>query len=526
MNRYTSFLTFGIVSACGGGVEYSKPTRLSAEIASNPGEVTFGDIVKLYSVTTSVEILNAGSGTLEIYDTELKVNEQHIDVFTIEGLDDLETIASGETATLDVTFSPTEYTNYNARLDIESNSGLDYDGDGEETEWDAAAYHFLEIPLTGAGVKGSTPDISVPEALDFSDPKSGGDVEAGDEVIQTLTIKNTGDGTLTLIDATIPSGPFSLVYDLTDRTIAEGSEFSAPIKYAPTSADDEGSTRITIISSDPDESLVSVRLVGNGNYLRPVANIDCEALDNNTPPRTVTLNPLGSEDPEDIEDLHPLTYDWELIAKPYLSRTSLRNPTEQFPELFLDVAGDYEVGLIVTDWNGIQSEQATCEVTIEPENDILYVAMSWDTSNSDLDLHMVPEDEEMWSCNDASWCNPDADWNGEGEGWGSPIYALDNTSGYGPENINVKNPGAYRYNIRVHYWADRGGGESIVTVSIYILGVKVELEAPIQTRMNSRQRWDVGHVQFFETEEGGELAGVFVPSDTDPYDTTGSCDEC
>jgi len=524
MNRYTSILTVGIVSACGGGVEYSKPTRLAAEIAATPGEVAFGEVVKLYSVTTSVEILNAGSGSLEIYGAELKVNEQHIDSFTIEGLDGLETIGSGETASLDVTFSPTEYTNYNARLDIESNSGFDYEDNGEESEWDAAAYHFLEIPLTGSGVKGSTPDISVPEALDFSDPETGGDVSAGDEVIQTLTIQNTGDGTLTLFDATIPSGPFSLVYELADRTIAEGSEFSAPIKYAPTSADEGGSTEITIFSSDPDEPMVTVRLVGNGNYLRPIANIDCEALENNTPPRTVTLNPIGSEDPEDIEDLHPLNYDWELIAKPDLSRTSLRNPTEQFPELFLDVAGNYVVGLIVTDWNGIRSEQAICDVMIEPDSDMLYVAMSWDTSNSDLDLHMVPEDEEMWGCNDASWCNPDADWNDEGEGWGTPIYALDNTSGYGPENINVKNPSAYQYNIRVHYWADRGGGESLVSVSIYILGVKVDVTPT--ARMNSRQRWDVGHVQFYETEESGELTGVFVPSGEDPYATTGSCDEC
>ena len=238
----------------------------------------------------------------------------------------------------------------------------------------------------------------------------------------------------------------------------------------------------------------------------------------------VLLDAVDTEDATETNAICTVPHGWELIAKPDLSRTSLRNPTEQFPELFLDVAGNYVVGLIVTDWNGIRSEQAICDVMIEPDSDMLYVAMSWDTSNSDLDLHMVPEDEEMWGCNDASWCNPDADWNDEGEGWGTPIYALDNTSGYGPENINVKNPSAYQYNIRVHYWADRGGGESLVSVSIYILGVKVDVTPT--ARMNSRQRWDVGHVQFYETEESGELTGVFVPSGEDPYATTGSCDEC
>ena len=519
MKRYAPLLSFGLLYACT-GVEYSKPTRLSAEIVADPGEINFGDITKLYSVSSSVEIVNAGSGSLEIYGAELKVNERYIDTFQIDGIDDLETIPSGGSANLEVTFNPMEYTNYTARLDIESNSGFDYEDRGEESEWDAAEFHFLEIPILGSGVKGSTPDISVPEALDFTDPDDGGDVAPGDEVTRTLTIQNTGDGTLEITRASIPSGPFSLVYELEGRSIAQGSEFSAPIIYAPTE-DDAGSTSITIESTDPDESSVSVRLIGNGNYERPIAVIDCEALDNNTPPRTVTLNPLGSDDPEDVLDLHPLTYEWELIESPPISRTSIRNPTEQFPELFLDVAGAYEVGLTVTDWNGIRSSQETCEVMIEPDQKQLYVAMSWDTSNSDLDLHLVPEDEEMWGCNDASWCNPDADWMDDGEGWGDPVYALDNTSGYGPENINVKNPGPYRYNVIVHYWADRGGGESVVNMSVYIRGDEWDVDP---ARLTSGQRWNVGHIQMYEDEEGN-LSGVFVPSGTEPYSEGGSCDD-
>ena len=175
------------------------------------------------------------------------------------------------------------------------------------------------------------------------------------------------------------------------------------------------------------------------------------------------------------------------------------------------------MGLIVTDWNGIKSEQTTCLVDIEPDED-LYVAMSWDTANTDLDLHMIPEGESMWGCNDCSWCNPDPDWFAA---WGNPVYALDNTSGYGPENINVDNPGPFQYDIKAHYWADRGGGATRVTISVYILG---ELTTTITKTMTSRQQWDVGHVSFVETADG-VLSGVFVDSDTEPFSASGSCVE-
>ena len=164
MTRITPLLAAGLLCACTGGVEYGKPTRLSAEISAAPGTIDFGDVVSLYSITSKVEILNSGSGFLQIYGAELKVNERYIDTFTVEGLDALDRIPSGGSASIDVTFSPTEYTNYNARLDIESNSGFDYDDNGDDGDWDTEDHHFLEVPIIGAGVKGSTPDISVPGA--------------------------------------------------------------------------------------------------------------------------------------------------------------------------------------------------------------------------------------------------------------------------------------------------------------------------------------------------------------------------
>ncbi len=488
MRALFTFTTLGLV-ACSGGIETAFK-RLSPEIASAPGDVDFGEVVTLYPVTQTVQLLNTGSGALDIYGYELKVNERHADIFTVSGLDEIESLGSGEGVEFEVTFLPAEYTSYKARLDIESNSDFDHEGYGEESEWDSEDHHFLQIDIVGEGIKGSTPDIDVPAVVDF------GDVTPGDTSTETVLIRNAGDGALNIVSATLPEGPFSLRFPLESVTIAAGEAYPAPVEFAPTLDDDGGAVELVITSTDPDEREVSVRLAGNGNYDRPIADIDCDALSSNPPPRTVVLDGRGSTAPEDPLGLYPLTYAWELLSRPELSRTSIRNPGEETPELFLDVAGTYEVALTVTDHNGISSEQTVCEAEIVPDEE-LYVALSWDTTGSDLDLHMVPEGEVMWGCMDCFWCEPNPDWPSD---WGVPIYALDNTTGYGPENINVAFPGARKYYIRTHYYANHGGGETRATVSIYVHGELIETLTT--TLPSSGRRWNIGYVEFAEDGTG------------------------
>ena len=60
-----------------------------------------------------------------------------------------------------------------------------------------------------------------------------------------------------------------------------------------------------------------------------------------------------------------------------------------------------------------------------------------------------------------------------------------------------------------------------MTISIYIDG---DLDQTLTTTMSSRDRWDVGYVSFTEDAEG-DMMGVFVEDDSEPYRHIGSCDE-
>ena len=65
MKTIAPLLAIGLL-ACTGGVETSFK-RLTPEIASAPGDVDFGGVVKLYPITKTVQLLNTGAGTLDVF---------------------------------------------------------------------------------------------------------------------------------------------------------------------------------------------------------------------------------------------------------------------------------------------------------------------------------------------------------------------------------------------------------------------------------------------------------------------------
>ena len=96
MRAHNLLLFVPLMAAC--GEPDTKIVALSPEIVVAPGEVDFGPIVKLYSVSTDVQILNTGRGALDIESIELEVAGGYSDVFTVEVDEELGRIGPGGAA--------------------------------------------------------------------------------------------------------------------------------------------------------------------------------------------------------------------------------------------------------------------------------------------------------------------------------------------------------------------------------------------------------------------------------------------
>jgi hypothetical protein len=221
-----------------------------------------------------------------------------------------------------------------------------------------------------------------------------------------------------------------------------------------------------------------------------------------------------------------LTYKWTVLKQPpgavgyafFPSDAAAKvtygttTNTPNGPKVQLNVVGVYTFRLEVKDSDGKDGcGPADFTVQVIPDTG-LHVELLWDTpgdtnktdtgpsAGADLDLHFAhPDAEKANLCtNPLTLCNGkpcacqydedndgspdpwfaklfDCYWFESQPAWGSstspsddPFLALDDTDGWGPENLNMAAPENVLYRIGVHYWDDKGYGDSTATVNIWI----------------------------------------------------------
>lgn len=206
----------------------------------------------------------------------------------------------------------------------------------------------------------------------------------------------------------------------------------------------------------------------------------------------------------------------------------------------INIAGEYVFELEVTDDAGNKScQKAVLSLPVIPDEDI-HVELLWDTpddldkkdtgmgAGADLDLHFAhskssdtkickdpPEmcgaqpcyclgdldkdgkvDPFFHSLYDCFWFNADPNWGSTDPSIDdNPGLDLDDTDGWGPENLNLKNAenGAI-YTVGVHYWDAHGYGDSVATVRIYVLGQLVG--EYISTTLSQCDMWWVKQIEW------------------------------
>lgn len=429
-------------------------TGLVPEIVVTEDAVDFGDVPVLTTATHDVVVSNGGRAPL---DATISVDGDAYgaDVTTLS-------LGADEDAIVTVSFTPTTYLPYTGTLSIVSN-------DLETAR--------IDLPLTGNGVPAPTPDISItPQVLDF------GPLAPPGQSTLYFTIANVGDAPLHLgVVGQEGSGAFQLLTDPSDQEIAPDGQLPVIVAYQPSSEDGDNGT-LTIASDDPDEGSVVVQLLGNGggDAAYPIAVVACP--DQVDPPVIVALDGTASTDPNGHL---PLTYAWTIAARPTGSQASLTEdaiPTTQF---FADLAGDYDVTLSVTNALGVRSAPARCRIAAVPA-DLIHVELVWDGPRSDLDLHLAESGSALFERpGDCNWCN-------RSPAWGASLD-LDDRSGLGPENINVREPANGAYDVAVHYFDDNGDGSVIATVRVWTYGV---LASERSHRVERNEVWNVGRVNW------------------------------
>ncbi len=202
------------------------------------------------------------------------------------------------------------------------------------------------------------------------------------------------------------------------------------------------------------------------------------------------------------------------------------------PIVWLTVAGEYKVKLQVWDDSGTEScMPAVLSVLVVPSV-AFHVELLWNTpedtvqddgptaAGADLDLHVVhgkAYEAQQCSPTVTKNCQPDLDKDGKTDPWFNGVYDvywinpspkwgnaalqtddpsldLDDTNGWGPENMNLQLPeNGVDYGVGVHYWDDHDFGASTATTRIYCMGA---LKAKFDQPMNECEMWWVTQVKW------------------------------
>jgi len=216
-----------------------------------------------------------------------------------------------------------------------------------------------------------------------------------------------------------------------------------------------------------------------------------------------TLDGSQSFDQDDPPD-DPLTYRWEIVRKPDGSTTNLERARTAAPSFWVDLAGRYEIALVVTDALGLESQMVATTVVEALPTNAVRIELIWDHPDADFDLHLMRSGGPFCDCaNDVHYrdCGRTPNWFPVTPG-ANPRLDVDDRGGFGPENINIDGEGAERfipdgsYDIAVHYYASNKGvsmwptTSSEVTVRVYLYGLlAAELK---QTLVNDGDLWRAG----------------------------------
>ncbi len=233
-----------IVSLNGKGIIVVEKT---AQIEVSKTELSFPDVKIGDSRTIAFSIKNTGTA-------DLKVSVSDPGAPYILSWKE-KTISSDKTEILSVTFAPTEVSDYNAKLQINSNAtnGIQF------------------VTLTGNGIEVPDPDPQ-PDPQPASVSKLGvsitdvafGSITVGQSGSQKITLSNSGDKALTIKNITVPNG---FTVDWTSATIASKGSKILTVLFNPSAAQSYSGN--LVIESDADNGTTKTLTIKGTGLAKP-----------------------------------------------------------------------------------------------------------------------------------------------------------------------------------------------------------------------------------------------------------------
>ncbi|MCU0879889.1 MAG: choice-of-anchor D domain-containing protein [Pirellulaceae bacterium] len=221
--------------------------RLGTDNITDGQTINFGSATVGTSVTRTFTVINDGTTTLSL--TTLNGGSFPAGFSLVSNLGST-SLAPGQSTTFQIRFQPSAAGSFSGSIALLNN-------DADESPFDLILQGTGQVATADITVLVGTTELASGGTVDF------GAVAVGNAVQRTITIRNDGDGplTLTAIDpAALPAG-FSLVSNLGSTSLAAGEATSFTIQLDAVAAGSFTGS-LAIISSDPDESPFTIQLSG------------------------------------------------------------------------------------------------------------------------------------------------------------------------------------------------------------------------------------------------------------------------
>ena len=233
-DRASAFQGFLLLATLGIGAG-STHAQTTFTLEAIPSAVSIGTVPVGSSVSQSIQIKNYGTQSTTISSASISSS-----LFTTSGLTLPLTLAAGTTKTFTLRFSPTQTGSYTGTVTFKSIRGA--------TE--------LTIPLSGSGTVATRTITASPSSLNF------GNESIGNSEKLAVTLKNTGNSSLTLSQISLTGIDASISSGLNGATIAAGQSATLDITFAPKSV--EQMTGSVKIASNASNSPTVIQLSGTG----------------------------------------------------------------------------------------------------------------------------------------------------------------------------------------------------------------------------------------------------------------------